>query len=86
MALSAVFLVGVMFVLEVIGQTMFSKPVRSPWRPELKALQVSGDLLCTNAGPTPQLRSEYNAIVEWTAKVFLPKSAKQNSLKFLPRF
>lgn len=70
MASSAGFLLCIMFVLEVIGQTMFSKLGRLPVARSLLSLRaVSGDLLCTNAGPTPQLRSEYNAIVEWVAKV-----------------
>lgn len=66
----AMLLMAILFILEVIGQTMFSARTMIESCLELKfSPAVSGDLLCTNAGPTPELRAEYNAAVEWTAKV-----------------
>lgn len=46
-------LLGILTVVESLAQTVF----------------ISGDLLCTNAAPSQELQSKYNAVIEAIAKV-----------------
>lgn len=46
-------LFGALMLVESVAQTVF----------------ISGDLLCTNAAPSQDLQSKYNAMIEGVAKV-----------------
>lgn len=57
------FLLALLVIVEALAQTVF----------------ISGDLLCTNAAPSQELQSKYNAVIENIAKV----SAKESILALL---
>ena len=64
LAILAIILVG-----EALAQTMFSVSNDNETIHMLTHVKVSGDLLCTNAAPSKEEQSMFNAIIEFTAKV-----------------
>jgi hypothetical protein len=68
MASSAGFLLCIMFVLEVIGQTMFSRSIASPEKPAESSSSLGRSAL-HKCWTYTTASIKYNAIVEWVAKV-----------------
>lgn len=64
LAILAIILVG-----EALAQTMFSVSNDNEAIQMLTHVKVSGDLLCTNAAPSKDEQSMFNAVIEFTAKV-----------------